>query len=109
MTLARILDWEATAFLGALLAVVVMQLLTGHIRLQGLLREKDGSGAASPERVQLLFATLATATRLLGGFSQASTGTLPAPEAGWLYLMGGSSSIYAARKLYRFIRSRKTS
>lgn len=107
MSMARILDWELNAFLWALLAVVLLQLLTGHIRLGGLLREKDGSGAFSPARVQLLIATLATGTQFLGSLAQASPDKLPALDNRWLYLISGSSGLYAWRKLYTFIRSRK--
>lgn len=95
---ARIMHFEAVAFLFALAAVVGFRLLTGQINLQGLLRRKDLSGQTSPERIQLLLATLAAASRYLTLVAQAPPGTLPDMDPNWIYLMGGSSGIYVLHK-----------
>ena len=101
MAITRILHLELLAFLYALAAVIVYQMLTGRINLSGLLISKDGSGGTSPERVQLLLATLATAASYLTEVAKNQTGTMPEINTNWLYLMGGSSGLYAVRKAWK--------
>jgi len=96
----QILHFEATAFLFGLAAIVAYQLLTGQINLQGILQRKDGTGQTSPERIQLLLATLAAAARYLAAVAQSHSGTLPDIDNNWLYVMGGSSGIYVAHKAW---------
>ena len=98
MSLAQILHYEVMGFLYLLVAVVAYQILTGRIKLQGLLDQKEGSGATSPERVQLLLATMAAAARYLSELPKATGGKLPEISNQWLYLMGGSSALYVLRK-----------
>ncbi len=106
-SILRILDWELTALLAALAIAVGLQLLLRQINLSGLLHEKDEAGQVSPARVQLLMATLAAAVQYLRSVPDAPAGTLPEVPKLWLYLMGGSSGIYVARKFYgAFIRPR---
>ncbi len=100
VNVARILDWELLAFVGGIGAVVFLQLLQGQINLRGVLLEKDGSEALSPARVQLLVATLAASMQYLSKLADASGNALPEVGAVWVYLLGGSSGIYAARKIY---------
>lgn len=103
MSVAQILHIEASAFLYGLAAVVVYQMLTGSINTSGLLSEKratkSGSPPTSPERVQLLLATIAAASNYLA--QAARTGAMPDISNRWLYLLGGSSGLYAVSKLVR--------
>ena len=101
MPITRILSLELMGFLYALAAVVAVQMLTGRINVKGLFRRKDGSAQISPERVQLLLATIATAASYLGEVARSSPGAMPDVSNNWLYLMGGSSSLYALRKAWR--------
>ena len=103
----RILHIEALALLYGLVAAVVWQLFTGQINLQGILQRKDGSGETSPERVQLLLATLAAAARYVAEVAQSHNGTLPDIPTNWLYLMGGSSSFYALHKMWNISKAAK--
>jgi hypothetical protein len=64
-SIIEIIAWEVRLLLFALFAIVVLQLLTGQINVSGLLLRKEGDGAFSPERVQLLLATIASAFQYL--------------------------------------------
>ena len=101
ISITRILHFEILGFLYALGAVVVYQMLTGAINTKGLLAQKDRSGQTSPERVQLLLATLAAAASYLTEIAKNTGGTMPDVSNNWLYLMGGSSGIYALRKAWK--------
>jgi len=96
---------EGLGFLYGLAAVVACQVLTGQINLQGIIRRKDGSGQTSPERVQLLLATIAASARYLTQVAQSQNGTMPDIDANWLYLMGGSSGIYALHKAWNIFKA----
>ncbi len=98
MPITRILHLELLGFLYGLAAIVAFQMLTGRINLKGLFQQKDGSAQTSPERIQLLLATIAAAANYLGEVAKSSTGTMPDVSNNWLYLMGGSSGIYAVAK-----------
>ena len=100
MSIARILHFEILGFLYALAAVVVYQMLTGRISLAGLMSQKDNSTQTSPERIQLLLATIAAAANYLGEVAKNNSGIMPDVSDNWLYLMGGSSGIYALRKAW---------
>lgn len=104
MSPVRILDYGLLGFLYALGAVVVFQMLTRRVNLRGLIFRKDGSGRVSPERIQLLLVTLATCIRYMGQVSATTKAALPELDTGWLYLMGGSSGLYAVRKAWAFWR-----
>ena len=58
MSIAQFLDFETRIFLVLLGGTVAFQLLTGRISTRNLLRRKAGSKETSPERIQLLFATI---------------------------------------------------
>jgi len=60
-----VLEFEVWGFLGLLGAVLTYRILTRQFSLQGLLLRKNGSRSTSPERVQLLAATLALSGRYL--------------------------------------------
>lgn len=100
MSIARVLQFELLGFLFALAAVVFYQMLTGAINTSGLLAQKDGTGQTSPERIQLLLATLAAAASYLTEVAKNTSGTMPDVSRNWLYLMGGSSGLYALRKAW---------
>jgi len=101
----RIMHFEALGFLYGLAALVTYQLFTGQINLQGLMQRKDGTGQTSPERIQLLLATIAAAARYAAQVAQAPPGTLPDIPSDWLYLMGGSSSIYVLHKGWNIFKA----
>lgn len=91
----------------ALAALVALGMLTGTINTRGLLSEKRGParGRISPERVQLLLATLAAASTYVNqAVVGAGTGNLPEVPDVWLALMGGSYGIYLAGKAVRRLR-----
>jgi hypothetical protein len=106
MPITRILHFELLAFLYGLAAIVAFQMLTGRINLKGLFQQKDGSEQTSPERIQLLLATIAAASNYLGEVAKSTSGTLPDVSNNWLYLMGGSSGIYAVGKAWKTWTSR---
>jgi hypothetical protein len=97
--IAELITWEGLAFLLFLFGVVVVQLLTGQINLSGLLAKKEGDGSFSPERVQLLLATLATASQYLSKVLQDPT-QLPQVPNSWLLLYGSSHALYLGRRFY---------
>lgn len=101
----RILHFEGLVFLYALAATVAWQILTRRINLKGILERKDGSGQTSPERIQLLLATIAAAAHYLSQVAQAPSGTLPDIDNNWLYLTGGSSGFYALHKAWNIFKA----
>jgi hypothetical protein len=67
--------------------------------MSGLLLRKNGSGSPSPERVQLLLATLAVSGKYLSEvFASPGSSKLPDISPDWLYVLGGSSAVYVAGK-----------
>jgi hypothetical protein len=102
--MTSILHFEGWGFLCLLGALVAYRLLTGQINLNGLLLRKDGTGAVSPERVQLLLATMALSAKYLGEVAHSGGGAMPNVRAEWLYVLGGSSGIYAVGKALRVLR-----
>ena len=107
MSITRILHFELLGFLYALAALVVYQMLTGRINVTGLLSRKDAGqkdktkpSQTSPERIQLLLATIAASATYLGEAVRNTSGTMPDISNTWLYLMSGSSGIYALRKAW---------
>jgi hypothetical protein len=99
-----ILRWEGQGFLVLLAMVLVYRMLTGKIHLGGLLRRKDHEGAVSPERVQLLLATLALSAKYLGSVLHGTSGSLPDISPQWLYLFGASGGVYASAKAITTLR-----
>ena len=104
MPLAGILHLEVRIFLVLLGGIVAFQLLTGRISIRNLLRQKVGSKAPSPERIQLLMATILLSFRYLSSVAHASPDSLPPISPEWLYVFGGSSAIYAAGKAIKTFR-----
>lgn len=68
--------------------------------MRGLLQDKSLPSRMSPERVQLLISTIAVSIGYLRDSSVLERGTVPQVDSGWLYLFGGSSLIYSARKFF---------
>lgn len=103
----RILHYEGWLFLVLLAATVVYRLLVRKISLEHLLLRKTSNTAVSPERVQLLIATLALAGRYIGEVVHSTNGNLPDISPDWLYVFGSSSGIYASVKAFTTLRARK--
>lgn len=106
--LARLTLLAASAWILGLAAVVVLQIVTGRIRIAGLLESKDASGRTSfsPARLQLLIFTIVIAARylymVLTSPGQASLPSLPRSVVAAL---GGSQMVYLGGKAFsRFIQ-----
>ncbi len=98
---SQIARWEIEAFLFGLAALVALKLLTGEINTRYLLwgTLKNGQRYFSPERVQLLGLTLATAFNLvLQVLQNPSANQFPAISERWVMLFGSSHGIYLAGK-----------
>jgi hypothetical protein len=100
MSVAHILHLEAVAFVYALAATVFYQILTQQIQIAGLFSQKDAAGQTSPGRIQLLMATIAASASYLAQVANTTDGKMPNIDVNWLYLLGGSSSIYALEKAW---------
>jgi len=98
------------AWLAGVAALIGYRLLSGDIRTDGLLGE-NGGGGSTPERVQMLIATLIA----VGGYAimvldaraeatQALT-ALPEPPTSLIVIFGGSQALYLAGKLSRKARN----
>ena len=97
---AQLARWEVLAFLGALLTVVVIQLLTGQINTRGLFlgRKGDGTQYFSAERVQLLAFTLGAAFQFLSEVLR-DPGRFPVVSGSWIMLFGASHLVFLGGKL----------
>jgi hypothetical protein len=100
ISLIRILHFELLGFLYVLAATVLFQILTRRINLGGLVTHKDGSDQVSPERIQLLLATIAASATYFGQIAISTSMRLPDVSPQWLYVFGGSSGIYIVRKAW---------
>ena len=105
MQVASILRAELLGFLALVGAIVAYRLLTRQISLKGLLIRKNGARAASPERIQLLLASIAMSANYLHSVFNSTTGNLPDIDPKWLYVFGGSSAVYAAGKALTELKS----
>ncbi len=93
-----LLQLELHGFLILLAAILAFKILTRRIRLSGLLARKQDGGQISPERLQLLLVTMAMGAKYLSSVLHASNGAMPDVSPDWLYVVGGSSGIYASVK-----------
>lgn len=109
MPVAQILHLEVLAFLYALGVTVFYRILTNRINAAGLFSQKDAAGQTSPGRVQLLLATIAASTSYLAQVANTTNGKMPDVDVNWLYLFGGSSSIYALEKAWAAWSGKKKS
>lgn len=105
MQVATILHFEIWGFLSLLGAIIAYRLLTRRIPLKGLFLRKDGSTAVSPERIQLLLATMAVSADFIGKVAKGNT--IPDIDPQWLYVMGGSSGIYVVGKALTTFKRKK--
>jgi hypothetical protein len=105
MTPVHLLQFEVRGFLFGLTAVLGYKMLTRNITLNGLLNDENSNRNISPERVQLLLATIAMGSRYIGQVSQ-STGVTALPDISpnWLYMFGGSTGIYMAMNAFKTLR-----
>lgn len=117
-TLMMFARYEIGVLLAVLSAVVAFQILTGRINTRGLLSEKtkNGVGAVSPARLQLLLFTLAAAfylfSQVVNSIANAPPGKpieFPTLDARWLLMLGGSHSVYLGGKGLSLLRSQLTS
>ena len=97
--LTDLITWEIGLFLLAMFAMVAVQILTGQMSTKGLLMKKEGDRSFSPERVQLLLATLAAAFEYLSQLLKDPT-HFPEVSQNWLLLFGGSHAFYLGRRFY---------
>jgi hypothetical protein len=109
MSTSHILGLEASIFVYALAAIVASKLLNSTINMRGLLSDKSQPSRISPERVQLLLATISLSIQYVHVAATSPNGSFPKLGSGWLYLFGGSSSIYAVRKAVESRRVKKHS
>ena len=96
--LASFAKYELGILLAAFAGVIVYQLLTGAIKMSGVLREKTrtGTGGVSAARVQLLLFTFAMAFYVLSQVIEFRT--FPEIETKWLLVLGGSHSVFLGAK-----------
>jgi hypothetical protein len=99
--------WIVLTGLVALAGIIFVELLTGRINTRYLLHglRRDGTRYVSPERIQLLIATLTMALTYLGeSVATGHRGRLPDIPESWLVGLGGSQSIYLGGKALRLLR-----
>ena len=101
----RILRFEGLSFIVLLGVLLAYRLLTREINLDGLLRHRRG-GPVSPERVQLLVATIAVSFRFLVAATHEGSNSLPEVDAATLSVFGASSGLYAAVKALKAFRGK---
>jgi len=97
--LFSLIYWETLVLLICAFGMVVVLILNGGLRLDGLLHgvKADGSTYSSPERVQLLIFTLVVAFRFLSAVLRDPT-TFPDVPASWIAVFGGSHFVYLGGK-----------
>ncbi|HZR03170.1 MAG TPA: hypothetical protein VFA81_08380 [Burkholderiales bacterium] len=101
--LREVLVAEMALLLATLAACIFFQLTTGRINTTSLFygRYSDGTQYFSPERVQLLLATLVGAAYYFGlVLSQDSLTQLPPVPTQLLELLGGSHALYLGGKAF---------
>jgi hypothetical protein len=108
--LAALIRWEVIGLIGGLGLTVMFGLLTGKISARHLLwgTRKDGSKYFSPERVQLLLATIAIAVQYVLTAAQAGSREMPKIPDGALELLGVSNAVYLGGKSWTMLRDRKS-
>ena len=106
--LGAIAQFTVVGFLGSLAVIVGFKLLSGSIKVAGLLADKE-TGAFSPGRLQLLLATLGGAVFYFSQIVSADDpSTLPPVPTELLLLLGGSNLGYLGGKIYsKFIKARR--
>lgn len=99
--LLRIGIAEGYALVFGVCAVVLVQILKGHIRTNGLIdgRTQRGTRFVSGARVQLLITTLAAAAYYVAQFRRNPT-SLPDLPKQWMLFLGGSHVLYLGNKFH---------
>lgn len=97
--LLSLIYWETVLLLLCAFGMVVALILTGEIRLDGLLygTKRDGTSYYSPERVQLLIVTLTVAWQFLYAVLH-DPSKFPEVSSTSLALLGGSHFVYLSGK-----------
>ena len=98
--LERVLGLEVVSISTLFALAVLLQFLTGRIRLRGLLMPRDGSRLTIWTRAQLLIATLVTAAYIVATTWTAPAGRFPRISWFWIFLMSASSVVYLVREAY---------
>jgi len=106
--LVFLVRWEVTLFVGGLAITIFLKLLTGQINTTYLLygTRNDGTKYFSPERVQLLVATLAIAFQYLLNATNAVSGKMPNLPNGSLELLGLSNAVYLGGKAWTALKGK---
>lgn len=105
LNLLNLISWEGALFLLALLVIVAVRVITGHIRVRGLLAgtAPDGTRFASTGRTQLLIATAWVAANFVSQVVQ-NPRKFPDVSQNYLMLFGGSHLFYLGSKYYSLLR-----
>lgn len=109
--IAKLVVLEVWGFLGLLLAIVAVRVLTGSINTRRLLHGRLDRGRLyfSPERVQLLVLTLGVATQfVLAVLDAAPAHRMPDVPTELLAVVGGSQAFYLGGKVYSIVPWRRT-
>ena len=111
MDFARIISlarWEILLFVYGLAAIVAIKLLTGQINSSYLLygRRREGTLYFSPERVQMLVATIAIAMQYVALARHAEPGVMPDLPVASLQLLGLSHAVYLGGKTFTALRKK---
>ena len=106
MDLISLAHWEVNLFVYGLAATIAIKMLTGEVNTRYLLygMNRDGKRYFSPERVQMLVATLAIAMQYLTLVQRAPVGVLPDLPPGSLELLGLSHAVYLGGKGFAAFR-----
>jgi hypothetical protein len=98
--LAALTGKALLVFIILLAALTFGKMLTGSIRVQGLIHDRR-TGRVNAARIQLLLATLAGAIEYLGECARPPAGNaLPDPPTALLAVLGGSQLLYAGNKAF---------
>jgi hypothetical protein len=99
---ATVAKAEIAIVFAALFGMVVLRMLTGRINLDGLLAAGPGM-RVSPERAQLLVASLGAAGYLLLSLGSTQAPAISFPSGWLIFLFGGSQATYLAMKYRRLL------
>jgi hypothetical protein len=107
--LAWLIKWEILVLLGGFAGIILLRIFTGEIGTRYLLWGKRANGTRyfSPERVQLLLATVAIAAQYVIAAIRSNPGEMPQLPDGALQLLGLSNAIYLGGKGWNLFRSRQ--
>ncbi len=99
--IAALITWEGLVFLFTLLGIVVVRILTGGLRTQGLIEGTTAGGSrfVSAGRVQLLIVSLVAAVQYLTQVWQ-NPHSFPEVPPNWLLFFGGSQVLYLGSKFH---------